>query len=179
MDRDQEKDDFTTASGRAPAENRRSRRWVLAGMIVAAAGATSVGGVRLAGAAQGMMGHHGMAAHEAMDPAEMERHVGALVDQILPEGSAEQKGRLAAIIRSAHADLAPFHQQLRQAHERAHALLMQPRVDRAALESLRAEQIRQLDAASRRLVQAVADAADMLTPEQRGRLFAHLGHHMH
>jgi Spy/CpxP family protein refolding chaperone len=175
MDRNDDSNDFTPASGQAFGEARRSRRWILAGLIVAGA---TIGGARLAVAAQDMAGHH-MGAHAAMDPAEMERHIAALVDQVLPEGSAEQKARLAGIIRSAHADIGPMHRQLREAHERAHALLMQPRVDRAALESLRAEQMRQLDATSRRLVQAVADAADMLTPEQRGRLFEHLRGHMH
>jgi len=149
----------------------RAPRWVIAGLIVA--GATA-GGVQLAGAAQSMAGHHGMGAHAAMDPAEMDRHIGALVDHVLSDGTAEQKARLTTIIRSAHADLAPVHQQFHQAHDRARALLMQPHVDRAALESLRADQIRQLDAASRRLVQAVGDAADMMTPEQRARLFDHM-----
>ncbi|MBV9884201.1 MAG: periplasmic heavy metal sensor [Sphingomonadaceae bacterium] len=157
---------------------RPARRLTVAGLIVGMAMATAFGGVRLAGA-QGMMGHHGMGAHAAMDPAEMNRHVDALVDEVLPDGSAEQKARLAGIVRSAHADIAPFHRQLHQAHARAQELLMQPHVDRAALESLRAEEVRQLDAASRRLVQAAADASDMLTPEQRQLLFAHLGHGMH
>ena len=176
MDRD-DNNDFTPVSGQTPTATPRSRRWMLAGLAIAVAG-TALGGARLA-VAQGMAGHHGMGAHAAMDPAEMERHIGELVDHVLPEGSAEQKARLAGIIRSAHADLAAFHQQFHQAHARAHALLMAPRVDRAALEALRAEQIRQLDAASRRLAQAVGDAADMLTPEQRGRLFEHLQQHMH
>ena len=154
----------------------RSRRWVIAGLIVAGAAA---GGAQLAGAAQNMAEHHRMGGHAAMDPAEMDRHIGELVDHVLANGTPEQKARLAAIIRSAHADLAPIHQQFHQAHERARALLMQPNVDRAALETLRAEQVRQLDAASRRLVQAVGDAADMLTPEQRGLLFDHMQGHMH
>jgi Spy/CpxP family protein refolding chaperone len=161
----------------SPAGPRRSRRWLLAGLLVAAAGTTAIGGARLA-LAQGMAGHH-MAGHGAMDPAEMERHVGELVDHVLPDGTAEQKARLAGIIRSAHGDFATFHAQLRQAHERAHALLMQPQVDRAALEALRVDEVRQVDAMSRRLVQAVGDAADMLTPEQRGRLFEHMQGHMH
>ncbi len=165
-------DDTNSASARP------SRRFVTAGLILAMAAATATfGGARLAGA-QAMAGHH-MGMHGAMDPAEMNRHVDALVDQVLPDGNAEQKARLAGIIRSAHAEIAPFHRQLHQAHARAQALLMQPHVDRAALESLRAEEVRQLDAASRRLVQAAADASDMLSPEQRQRLFAHLGHQMH
>jgi Spy/CpxP family protein refolding chaperone len=172
MRRDHEEDDTAPASGPRP-----TRRLAIAGLIVGMAMATAFGGIRLAGA-QGM-GHHGMGAHAAMDPAEMNRHVDAMVDEVMPEGSAEQKARLAGIIRSAHADIGPMHRQLHQAHARAQELLMQPHVDRAALESLRAEQVRQLDAASRRLVQAAADAADMLTPEQRQRLFGHLGQQMH
>ncbi len=165
-----------TDSGQ-PQSQPATRRWGMASLIVIV-GAVSIGGATLAGAVQNMAGHQ-MGGH-AMNPAEMEQHLNALVDNILPDGTAEQKARLATIIRSAHADLAPFHAQFRQAHQRAHTLLMQPRVDRAALESLRAEEIRQLDATSRRLVQAVGDAADLLTPEQRGRLFAHLqGRMMH
>ena len=165
----------TADSGQPQAGSARRRRWGMASLIVIV-GAVSIGGATLAGAVQNMVGHHG--GGHAMNPAEMEQHLNALVDNILPEGSADQKARLAAIIRSAHADMAPFHAQLQQAHQRAHALLMQPRIDRGALESLRAEEIRQLDATSRRLVAAIADAADLLTPEQRGRLFEQMRGHM-
>ena len=170
--------DEAAAAGQAQAGLTRPRRWGMASLIVIIGAITmATGAATLAGAAQSMAGHH-MAGH-AMDPAEMDRHINALVDNVLAEGTPEQKARLAAIIRSAHADIAPFHAQLRQAHQRAHSLLMQPRVDRVALESLRAEEIRQLDATSRRLVQAIGDAADLLTPEQRGRLFQHMQGQMH
>ena len=170
--------DEPATAGQGEAGPSRSRRWLVASLIVAGAGGIAFGGVSLAGAVQNMAGHH-MGGHAAMTAAEAEQHVNALVDNVLPEGTAEQKVRLAAIIRSAHGDIAPFHAQLRQAHQRARALLMQPQVDRAALERLRAEEVRQLDAASRRLVQAVGDAADLLTPEQRGRLFQHMQGQMH
>jgi Spy/CpxP family protein refolding chaperone len=163
-------------SGQGQARPARVRRWGLAGLIVLVGAVTvATGGASLAGAVQG---HH-MGGHAAMDPAEADRHISAMIDNLLPDGTPEQKARLATIIRSAHADIAPFHAQLRQAHQRAHMLLMQPRVDRAALESLRAEEIRQLDATSRRLVGAIADAADLLTPEQRGRLFQLMQGRMH
>jgi Spy/CpxP family protein refolding chaperone len=172
---DNDRDDATGA--RLRTSWARPRRWLIAGLIVA--GATA-GGVQLAGAAQNMAGHHGtMAGHAATDPAAMDRHIAAMVDRVLANGTPEQKARLAGIMRSAHAEIAPMHQQLHQAHERAQTLLMQPHVDRAALEALRAEQVRQIDAASRRLVQALGDAADMLTPEQRGRLFDHMQNHSH
>ncbi len=49
-------------------------------------------------------------------------------------------------------------------------LLRAPTIDRAAIERLRAERIAKLDAKSKAMVQAVLDAADQLTPEQRGKL---------
>jgi protein CpxP len=179
MNHDDNNHDEATAPAQPQVQPARSRRWVMAGLIIAVTGATTVGTARLAGAAQGLARHHDMGSHAAMDPAAMDRHIGELVDNVLTEGTPQQKARLAAIIRSAHADLAPAHQQFQQAHERARTLIMQPNVDRAALETLRADQVRQLDAVSRRLVQALGDAADMLTPEQRGRLFDHLQSRMH
>ena len=53
-------------------------------------------------------------------------------------------------------------------------LLTQQTIDRAALEKLRADQIAIHDAASRRLIQAIADAAEALTPEQRRKMAAML-----
>jgi Spy/CpxP family protein refolding chaperone len=49
-------------------------------------------------------------------------------------------------------------------------LLSQPQIDRGALEALRAKQSRAMDEISRRLTQSLADAAEVLTPEQRGKL---------
>lgn len=173
---DENQDDATLEQ--APPRSLRSRRWVMAALIAGSAIAAVGGGARIATAAQAVMAHHG-GHHGAMDPAEADRHIGEMVDRVLADGTPEQKTRLAALIRATHAELAPVHAQLRQAHERAHQLLMQPHVDRAALEALRAAQMRQLDAASQRLVQRLADAADILTPEQRARLFEHMQGQMH
>jgi Spy/CpxP family protein refolding chaperone len=156
----------------------RSRRWIMAVLVGGSIAAATAGGARIASAAQAVIGHHG-GHHGAMDPAAADRHIGAMVDRVLPDGTPDQKTRLAALVRSAHAEMAPVHEQLRQAHEQARQLLMQPHVDRAALEALRAAQMRQLDAASQRLVQRLADAADILTPEQRARLFEHMQGQMH
>ena len=46
-------------------------------------------------------------------------------------------------------------------------LLAAPTVDRTALEQLRVAQIQSADARRRRVLQAMADAAEVLTPEQR------------
>jgi periplasmic protein CpxP/Spy len=56
------------------------------------------------------------------------------------------------------------------ARQRGRTLLTQPGIDRAAIEAFRAEQLALADAASKRLTQALGDAAEVLTPEQRRRL---------
>jgi Spy/CpxP family protein refolding chaperone len=151
------------------------RRWIVAGLLAIAVGAAAVtGGVSAREAIGGMHGHHG-----PMDPAAMEKHINAMVDKVLPDGSADQKTRLKAIASAAMADLKPVHVQMRAAHAEAARLLTAPVVDRAALETLRAAQIAQLDAASRRILTAVEDAADVLTPAQRAQFADHLMKRMH
>jgi len=49
-------------------------------------------------------------------------------------------------------------------------LLSAPAIDRAAIERLRAEQIQGADAVSKRMAQAFADAAEVLTPDQRKKI---------
>ncbi|MDB5700143.1 MAG: hypothetical protein JWL66_342 [Sphingomonadales bacterium] len=104
----------------------------------------------------------------------MEAHFDKMLAEVLPDGTPEQKTRLKALARTVHADLGGVHAQFRQVHERAHAMLLRPIVDRAGLEALRVEQLHQIDVVSRRLVGALADMAEVLTPEQRVRLAAHL-----
>jgi len=54
-------------------------------------------------------------------------------------------------------------------------VLSQDHVDRAALETLRAEQLQLAEQASRRLTQALADVADVLTVAQRKQLAERIG----
>ena len=62
-------------------------------------------------------------------------------------------------------------QGMRDGHHKAfgqfHELIMAPSLDRAKMESLRADQVKALDEASKSLVTAFGDAAEVLTPEQR------------
>lgn len=155
--------DKLPARGSLPA-----RRWLaVVAIAVAAAGAS------FAGAAPGLH-HPGHAGPMAMDPAAMDAHIDKMVAQLAGDATPDQQARVAAIAKKAMADLRPAHEQRRQMHVRAHALLMAPVVDRATLEQLRAGHVQQVDAGSRRIVEAVADAADVLTPEQRLRFAGHL-----
>jgi protein CpxP len=159
---------------------RSGRRWILAAALVAAVGAAGVAGASAAGDGFGMHGGmHGHRGGHQMDPAKAAEHIAMMIDKIAPDATAQQKARLNEIAKSAFADLHPLHAQLRDAHKRVHELLMQPVVDRAALEAIRAEQVQRVDAVSKRLMTAVADAADILTPEQRVRFAEHMKKRMH
>jgi Spy/CpxP family protein refolding chaperone len=149
-------------------------RWMLAGLLAVTAGAAGVTGAAIA---QGGGAMHRM--HGGSDPAAMEARFDKMIAQMVPDATPEQKSRLKAIAGPIHADFGAVHAQFHQAHQRAHAMLLAPTVDRAGLERLRAEQIRQLDTVSRRMVNAMADAAEVLTPEQRAGLAEHLKTHKH
>ncbi|MES2319920.1 MAG: Spy/CpxP family protein refolding chaperone [Pseudomonadota bacterium] len=159
----------------SPAIPKRSpaRRWLLAAALVAAVGATGLAGASYAG--EGMHGGR----HHAMDPAKAAKHIEMMIAKIAPDATAPQKARLTEIAKSAFADLQPVRAQLRDAHKRVHELLMQPVVDKVALEALRVEQVQRIDAVSKRLMTAVTDAADILTPEQRARFAEHVQKRMH
>lgn len=49
-------------------------------------------------------------------------------------------------------------------------ILSQPEIDRAKLQALRSERIQEMAQRSERMTQAFADAAEVLTPEQRAKL---------
>jgi Spy/CpxP family protein refolding chaperone len=120
-----------------------------------------------------------------MDPAQMDEHVERMVKHLAVEVDAtpEQKDKLTAIAKSAAHDLAPLRDKVKRARQQALELMSAEKVDRAAIESLRAEQIALVDASTKRLTQALADAADVLTVEQRRKLaeraqrFGHRFHH--
>jgi Spy/CpxP family protein refolding chaperone len=86
------------------------------------------------------------------------------------DATEDQKKRLADIATAAARDLLPMRARMREARREARQLLAAPTVDREAIEALRASQMANADAASRRLAQAIADAAEVLTPEQRAKL---------
>jgi Spy/CpxP family protein refolding chaperone len=155
---------------------KAGRRWLAALTLALAAGAA---GASLAGGVAALPGHHGHAGHMAIDPAAMDAHIDKMVEQFATGASPDQKARVAAIAKAAMADLRPVHEQCRQAHARAHALLTAPVIDRAALEQLRVEQMQRFDLMSRRVLVAIEDAADLLTPEQRVQFAEHLRAHMH
>jgi Spy/CpxP family protein refolding chaperone len=95
----------------------------------------------------------------------MVRHIAVEVD-----ATADQQEKLRGIVKNAVKDMLPLREKMVGARQQARNLLLGQTVDRAAIEKLRSEQIANADALSKRLTQALADAADVLTPEQRQKL---------
>lgn len=129
------------------------------------------------GASQAMgHGPFRMRACGHLDPAQVEKKIDRIAGWIVEDldGTPEQQAKLAAIAKAAAKDLAPIHDELVAGRKEAVTILTAETVDRAALEAHRARQARLLNTASERLVVAVADAADVLTPAQRAKAAARL-----
>ena len=133
----------------------------------------------IAGLAGGYVGKsfaHGSPWHSrdgmSTDPAKMDARAERMIERFASkvDASAEQKDKLAAIAKSAAKDLMPLREKAQAARKQAMQILAAANVDRAEIERLRAEQIELADTGSKRLTQAFADAAEVLTPEQRKKL---------
>jgi Spy/CpxP family protein refolding chaperone len=144
-------------------EPRKARPLKL--IAIAATALVAVGGA-LAYAHQARGMHGGPMSEQGM---EMHLdHVQAMLGKV--GASDAQKQQIDGILRAGFVDLKTAHDAHHAAFAQAHQLLTAPSIDRAKLEALRAEQIKSFDAASQRLVTVVADAAEVLTPEQRAAL---------
>jgi Spy/CpxP family protein refolding chaperone len=137
-----------------------ARRWF--------AGLAALGGIGLlAAGAQA----HGWRRHGGPDGEESARRIERRIERLVHAvgATSQQKDRLVAIATAALADLRPLREQQRASRLRGMQLLAAPTIDRAALEQVRVTQMQAADARSRRMVQAMADAAEVLTPEQRAK----------
>jgi periplasmic protein CpxP/Spy len=105
---------------------------------------------------------------ETVVEAHADRAVRHLAIEI--DATAEQQDKLRAIVHDAVRDLLPYREKIMAARATARDLLTRDTIDRAAVEKFRTDMLATHDAVSKRLVQAVADAADVLKPEQRRKI---------
>ncbi len=110
----------------------------------------------------------GMSGDSAKRDAQVERMVKRFASRV--DATPEQQAKLTDIARGAARDIAPVRDKLRDARRQALEIARAPAVDRAALEKFRAEQLQLADSVSKRMTQALADAAEVLTPEQRQKV---------
>jgi Spy/CpxP family protein refolding chaperone len=164
----------------APARRRRGRAALLALLVALGVGTTAFfAGQAFSQPGFGPFGHGGWHGRGfmmgQMDPAQIEDLADRMVRHLAIEvdATAEQQERLRAVAKSAVRDLLPMREKAQSARQRGRELLTQATIDRAAIEAFRAEQIAQVDAISKRVAQAVTDAASVLTVEQRRKIEEH------
>jgi Spy/CpxP family protein refolding chaperone len=154
----------------------------VSGAVIALALAALIGSALAGSASPGWgwgpgghgFGHRGMMGSGPMDPAAVKDRVERMVAHLAIEVDAteEQKQKLTTIFVTAANDLMPLREEMmasRHAGELV-GLLTAPTVDRAAIETFRAEKLDLADQASRRIAQALGEAAEVLTPEQRAEI---------
>ena len=98
--------------------------------------------------------------------------IGRAVDHMLDGLNATdaQRTQIKQIATTAAADLKAQRASARDLHEKSMQLFAAPTVDAAAAEALRQQMLAQHDQASKRVLQAMLDASNVLTPEQRAKL---------
>ncbi|MCS7100252.1 MAG: Spy/CpxP family protein refolding chaperone [Burkholderiaceae bacterium] len=160
----------------AQARTGRGRRGWIAGasaVTLAALGAAWHRSASAHGMGRGFMPGP-MGPMGTMDPQAMGQRVEAMVQWMLADVDAtpEQRARISAIAKGAFNDLAPLRARHLDARRATVRLLAAPTIDRAAIERIRIEQIQLAETTTRRVTQALLDAAEVLTPEQRAKLAA-------
>ena len=159
-----------STSGEEKPRRRFVRRMAIATVIAGLASGIGIKAFAQGGGHGGW--HRGGFMGTALDPAMVDERLDRMLKHLYVEVDATdaQKQQLAPIVKAAARDLLPMRDRMRDARMQAVALLSQPTVNRAALEALRANQLQLAEQASRRVTQALADAADVLTPDQRKAL---------
>ena len=109
--------------------------------------------------------HHNPNATEAEVKANADEHIDDAVDWL--DGTDAQKQQIKQVVNAAIPDLLAYRDEHRALREEFQKELTAPRVNAAALEGLRGRALKMADAASARALQALADVANVLTPEQR------------
>jgi protein CpxP len=132
----------------------------------------AIGGA-IAYAHQGGGMHHG-----PMTEQSMEMHLDHMSAMLTKIGASDtQKSQVEGILKGAFTEMQATQRSHHDALGKAHELLLAPSVDRPQIEAVRAEQIRSFDEASKRMVTAFEDAAEVLSPEQRTALAAEVRKH--
>jgi periplasmic protein CpxP/Spy len=156
------------ASPRSP--RRRLRRFAMPALMVALA-AIFAGSLTTHAWSDRFFDHCGFMGGPT-DPARAERRAAVFADRIADhaDANAQQREKLVEIAKAAAKDIAPLRQKAHETRKMLVETLTQATVDRNRVEQLRTEQVAAMEAITKRLTQAVADAAEALSPEQRKKV---------
>jgi periplasmic protein CpxP/Spy len=150
--------------------SERSYRGVLIAGIVVGVLALAIGAKAYV-FAQGGGWHRGWH-HGPMDAEFIADRIEHGVKYVLSDvdATADQKAKVTAILQAAAHDVSALHDQHAAARERLHQIFAAQSIDRESLEAVRTSELQLADQASKRILTGLADAAEVLTPEQRAQL---------
>jgi Spy/CpxP family protein refolding chaperone len=174
------------ASEGQPSTRRRRILYALMGSAaLVAAVAVAVGAQPLVAAIEQGGGFHrpwrGGWGHHRMTPEAAKEHAQIAAKWALRgiDANEVQQEKVNKVLDGAIDDLFRLKEQHQANREAFAAQLGGNSIDRAALEEIRKSEMTLADEASRRFVQAMADVAEVLTPEQRQALLEHVHRHGH
>lgn len=110
--------------------------------------------------------------HAMRDPGVMKERADFMVEWTLSriDATDEQRAQVKSVVKATIDDLLQLREEHQANRKAMIAALIEPEVDRAELDRIRSAEMALADRASRRIVTALADSADTLTPEQRAQL---------
>lgn len=164
-------DDAADKQGKCPKGRRGRRRikYVVGALVVALVAVLGFGAVAKY--------HYHAKWHEGGFEAFVDRRVDKMLDRI--DASDEQRAKVKPILMAASGDMRDLYLEMRGSRESMVTALTGPDVDRQAIESLRAARMASMDRASERVLRALADVAEILTPAQRAEIAEKLDRHDH
>jgi len=107
-----------------------------------------------------------------MDTERMGKFADKRMQRMLDDVKASdaQKEKASAIVKASLEQGAPLAEKMRDNHLQMRKLMAAPTLDKAAIEAMRAEQIKLADEVSKQMTSTILAVADVLTPEQRVQL---------
>lgn len=184
-----EPNDTREVMEQSPVQSRARRRFLTALVTGGLLGSLLAGGISLyaqsqPGPGSWFCGGHGPGGYvrpATHDPDMMRARLELATDWILSriEASDEQRQRVKTIVQATAQEFTPMREQHHQNRQALLQALAQPTIDRTTLEEIRHAELQLAETASERLVTALGDVAEVLTPEQRARLVEFTGRWHH
>ncbi len=101
-------------------------------------------------------------------PGRIERMLDRVLDRV--DASTEQRQKITRIAERAADDIFAFRDKHMESRKQLSEVLTAQTIDRGKLEALRTEHLQLADGASKRITEALAEAAEVLNPAQRAEL---------
>jgi len=117
----------------------------------------------------GGWGHGERRPFSELSEEEMDERITRIVRHVSIEIDAtpDQEQKIIALVTAIARDMRPLRERMMATREEIHDILTADQIDRAGLEKIRTARLAEIDEISKTLVTAVADVAEVLTPEQR------------